>query len=355
MKKTYITGAAILVLLSIVAADYYFTNDPSNDQENPGLNKVRDTDTNPESDAAPLNNTGKQTSKTATDFTSAKKAHKLNVPVTMFAASSQGVNNIAAVLPEKPQLPKIDAQKEIHVVKMETPHAFYAHFANETAPNYQRKPGDICFGIEGGVNMSGFYNNNSSNMMKNSYHAGPILDIYLGNHFALQPGLMYYTQGSQSVNTVTNSTSDITTTNNVSLHYLQLPVNLVYKAGSWGRARFIVGAGPYVSYLLNTKTTETINYNGTGNNAASRNDASGSGSTSGGNEDVPGQPQSGLTDNFRKLDIGAGCFIGCELPKGFYAKAGGQAGFLNVEQSADGAYNSRNYSFQVSIGQLIGK
>jgi hypothetical protein len=365
-----------LILLALIAGDYYINNNQPINNVKPGYGTANTSLTdgsngNPNTNyvAAP----GKQTNAPRNEHANGTYVNRRTpspVAVTNNVAwTKQPANENYSV--KRPLASNAAITTDMDVV---TPKAFYANFNNYIG--FRNKPGYITFGVEAGVNSDGFYQNQTSNnMMKTGFHAGGIFNICLSNHFALQPALLYERMGSQSINpTQTDGNMDITTTNKYTLSYIKIPANLVYKFGRYGSTRFMIGAGPYVSYLAGSKNTQSnaTAYNNTGidsrtsvlsagqinNISNSNNNANLAYNGSMGNAypalpDAPGAPQTGLTNNFRKLDYGAGCFIGCELPRGFFAKLGGNVGFRNVQQNATGTYANRNYDFEVSIGQFI--
>ena len=57
------------------------------------------------------------------------------------------------------------------------------------------------FGIKGGLNVYNIYNdNNAATDSKVGFHLGLISHIHLANQFALQPELIFSTQGAQFTN-----------------------------------------------------------------------------------------------------------------------------------------------------------
>ena len=192
----------------------------------------------------------------------------------------------------------------------------------------------VAFAPEVGINMSGMDHSTTSNALVNGYHLGGIFNISLSNHFAFQPGLIYINKGSVSFNTVNTNNTDLQTKQSDILHYAQIPLNFVYKTGEYTEGRFIVGFGPYVAYLFNIEQKSTDNNTNTSDGY------------------VPGYllkdevrlPEPVLT----RFDIGLNSFIGCEMPNGFYCKAGAEIGFINLQ-----AHSNANFGFSLSTGVFI--
>ena len=190
----------------------------------------------------------------------------------------------------------------------------------------------IKFGPEFGFNQNGLSNNNlASNMRIGGVHAGIMVNLRLGDHLALQPGLRYINKGNR-----TESTLDVSTHEKLTLHYIEIPANLVYKFGDVSNTRVMVGAGPYVSYLAGARDRFS-------NNILEGSDVL-----------YPATPIY-KTNNIAKLDYGLGGFVGCETPEGIFAKVGVEYGMKdNLKDPATGTYSNRNYSLLISFGYILG-
>jgi len=103
--------------------------------------------------------------------------------------------------------------------------------------------------LKGGVNLANVSFNENGNIdeanMLTSFHVGIQGDIPIVSFLSLQPGLLLTGKGSK---TQAGSTTDATyyraTTNPI---YIELPVNLVFKAPLEKDSKFFAGAGPYVA------------------------------------------------------------------------------------------------------------
>lgn len=104
--------------------------------------------------------------------------------------------------------------------------------------------------------------------MKNSYtprtgiHFGFIGNLSLNAKSSLffQPGIMYFNKGRKFAARYDTTVSTILSINRIEhTNYLELPLNLVYKFRLSSTAKFIIGAGPYVSFFYTGKIkTETV-------------------------------------------------------------------------------------------------
>jgi len=103
--------------------------------------------------------------------------------------------------------------------------------------------------LKGGLNLANVSYNNNGNIddanMLLSFHAGIQGDLPITSFLSLQPGLLFTGKGSK---TQSGNTSDANyyraTTNPL---YIELPVNLVFKAPVEKDVKFFAGAGPYVA------------------------------------------------------------------------------------------------------------
>ena len=93
------------------------------------------------------------------------------------------------------------------------------------------------FGLKAGINSSNFGGDGDS-QTRLGFHFGPYVSIGITEQFALQPELLYSTQGAE-VSSVGGSRND-------NLSYINLPVMAkVYVANG-----FNIQAGPYIGVLL---------------------------------------------------------------------------------------------------------
>ncbi|HRO43207.1 MAG TPA: porin family protein [Flavipsychrobacter sp.] len=222
-------------------------------------------------------------------------------------------------------------------------------------------------GVEGGLNINNLMDHYRTDRNKNStkygFHAGVVGEFGLSNHFSIAPGLRYSMKGGEfdwEYNTsVDGRTTVVEQEDKLTFHYIELPVNLIYKTGTEGSGRFMIGGGPYLAYLANaqnkwqTKTLWLENGQPTGNNDR-------------------GAQEIGVGDDegdiVRTLDYGAQAFVGYQLPMGAFVKVGSQVGFANtVPKGSSGmlpnpqvtpendGFRQKNYNFFVTLGYMFGK
>ena len=103
------------------------------------------------------------------------------------------------------------------------------------------------FGIRGGVNFQNLNGKDASddkldNKLKTGFNAGVNAEIPVGIDFYLQPGVLFSTKGAKIEDT----------DNKISLSYVEVPVNFIYKP-ELGEGRMILGFGPYAAFAVGGK------------------------------------------------------------------------------------------------------
>ncbi len=186
-------------------------------------------------------------------------------------------------------------------------------FISLTSSIAQRTDGaKISFGLLGGINfqnMTGkdFLGDDLKNDMIMGYHAGVNVQIPIVPEFFFQPGLIYSTKGAKNTDGLFTSTYKVS--------YIEMPLNLVYKA-SLGGGYFLLGFGPYVAYGIGGKVI-----------------------TEGGPVSLEtsvefksvvevGDPVE--ITYYKAFDAGGNIFAGYELANGIFAQFNAQLGMLKI-------------------------
>ncbi len=167
----------------------------------------------------------------------------------------------------------------------------------------------LKIGFLGGANRSSVLETNSLanwSTIKPNYsalygaHGGIFAEIPLNKKGSLvfQPGATYFNKGrkyAQSFDTSVSLVRDTSST--LRLNYVDIPFNLVLKFSLSKKVKFMIGAGPYVSFFFKgSQKTQTTYKNGT------------SSSTS--NTDLPVGNGAG---KFKTMDYGANVMAGFEI------------------------------------------
>lgn len=194
----------------------------------------------------------------------------------------------------------------------------------------------MSFGILGGANMQNLNGKDVKgdkleNDMIIGYHVGVNVQIPIAPQFYFQPGLMFSTKGGE------NTEGLITSKYNLS--YIELPLNLVYKA-QLGGGYFMLGFGPYVAYGIAGKGTFT------GGAVTVESDVEFKKAVE------IGDPLT--TPYFKPLDAGANIFFGYELAMGIFAQFDAQLGLINInpedKRLPDNKLAIKNTGFGLSLG-----
>lgn len=171
-------------------------------------------------------------------------------------------------------------------------------------------------GLKGGVNFSNFAGKDARQSYfkdRKDIHLGLLSEILIAEQFALQPEIVYSSQGGRSGSHNFNELSgeDV----NFKVDYISLPVMLKY---------FIVpglsiDVGPRFSFLVDARAEATSKGRATSLD---------------------------ITNRTEKFDLGIAGGVGYDLPWGFLVQARYLRGFSNIYENA----NYRNSLIQLSVG-----
>jgi hypothetical protein len=186
------------------------------------------------------------------------------------------------------------------------------------------------FGILGGLNLQNLNGKDSNgdkltNDMIIGFHAGINIQIPIVPQFYFQPGLLFTTKGAKN----TNGTS-------IKLSYVELPLNLVYKA-QVGNGKFMLGFGPYLGFAIGGKVKPE----------------SGSATDIEFKKVVETSDPSSVT-YLKAFDAGGNIFAGYELAGGIFFQLNTQFGMLKINPedrriSSDKS-SVKNTGFGLSVG-----
>lgn len=160
--------------------------------------------------------------------------------------------------------------------------------------------------------------------IKAGLKVGGIVDINIGRHFAIQPGLYFSQKGYRD--------EALPLDFSYRINYLELPVNFLFKTRPSHAGRFFVGGGPYLAFAV---SGEYEYENG--------ND---------GDIDFGNDPD----DDIRGIDAGMNFTTGYELPFGLFFRGNAGVGFTNLipDSDIDDDLSLRNWGFGLSVGYLFG-
>ena len=149
-----------------------------------------------------------------------------------------------------------------------------------------------------------------------NYHAGVITEFGIAKNLYLQPQLLYTRKGSTLLSS--SGAADA----KLRIHYIEMPVNLVYKVPvSFGY--LFGGAGGAVSYGISGKQTQA------GHSASIFNN----------------------NQSWRREDISLSFTAGVELNNGLFVSINSQKGMLDVNKAP--GVSVKNSSVSLSLGYMI--
>ena len=108
-------------------------------------------------------------------------------------------------------------------------------------------------GVRAGVSMTNLSEDDVvNNLWKPGFQVGIVGNYALSDAFSIQPGLLFVTQGRKMDYTGETEGAVYSVTENISLNYLQLPVDAQYKF-YLGKLKLLLQAVPYLGYGLGGK------------------------------------------------------------------------------------------------------
>jgi hypothetical protein len=209
----------------------------------------------------------------------------------------------------------------------------------------------LSIGFRGGYTLAtmrykdptvGYKNNGIGHTRSmSSWHADVVLNAPLGHNFYVQPVLRYITKGMDLDVPYANSVSSLymPCADRVRLHYLELPLNLVYKIPlSFGK--IALGAGPYAGYSLGGNYDLSIRYNGH--------------VVSNSRQDIGFDEGANIISTntlLRRFDTGANFMVGVEFNSLVTISANYSLGLMDIDKSATS--NLQNRYLGISLGVLL--
>lgn len=179
------------------------------------------------------------------------------------------------------------------------------------------------FGIKGGVNLANVTASSGSVSASfgtlTTFSVGAFADLKAGA-ISIQPGLFYTGKGFKLSDETSNESAQM------SLHYLQVPVNFVYHAPIViGNIYF--GAGPFAAFGVSGKSKATLD-----------------GTTL--EEDV----KFGDDGDVKRTEFGLQGIAGLQLKSGFLIGVSYDLGLSNIGNNIDGEGSLKNKVLGISVG-----
>ncbi|MES2654580.1 MAG: porin family protein [Bacteroidota bacterium] len=200
--------------------------------------------------------------------------------------------------------------------------------------------GSMSFGIYGGINFQNINGNDGggsalSNSLVTRFNIGINEEIPIATDFYIQPGLQFISKGTEGNVNYTDNSGTRSLTRNLSIFYIELPVNLVYKP-LLGTDHLVLAFGPYVGYAV------AGNAKFTGTNAPANTDL----------QFVTDAPNSDANNliYYKRWDVGANFCVGYEFSNGINMMLTSQLGLININANSSSKLSEKNTGFGLSVG-----
>lgn len=184
---------------------------------------------------------------------------------------------------------------------------------------------DVKFGLKGGLNVSNFSGDTEGIDFKSrfGFNAGGFVEIKFSEKFALQPEILYSTQGAK----VDNFNLDVDGIGTVNadvafnLAYINVPVMFKYFAAE----KFSLEAGPQIGFLVSAETKTKV--------------------------DGYGSSKVDIKDNFESIDFGLNLGAGYDFTENLSVGARYNLGLANIAKTEEGDDSKvHNGVFSLSVG-----
>ena len=207
---------------------------------------------------------------------------------------------------------------------------------------------DLKFGAKAGLNLANLstdYSGEGSwdddNKMKVGFHVGGFVEIKFSEKFALQPELLFSTQGTKTESSEFDGDGfSSSSEDKINLSYLNVPVMVKF----YPIEKLFIEAGPQVGFLLSAKSKYEASYTV-------------GGTTTSESEDID------VKDFYKSIDFGMNVGVGYEFTDMIYANLRYNIGLSDITEGDDndefedvdfGAYGdvfkTRNNVLSLSVG-----
>lgn len=189
-------------------------------------------------------------------------------------------------------------------------------------------------------NLPGFETFKKGYSPRTGAHFGFIADMRLSSssNFYFQPGVMLYNKGRKFADSVENGIEMVYQTSKQFVNYIDIPLNLVYKFNLGKKSKFLIGAGPYISFFYNGKESKEVF-------------APGGVFTNEENEDLPVGNNAG---QYRVINFGANALAGIEFGRVFITANYGR-GLNDFYQAKDYDGSFKHQTIGGTLGIFLGK
>ncbi|MDN3723422.1 porin family protein [Aequorivita sp. SDUM287046] len=191
---------------------------------------------------------------------------------------------------------------------------------------------EIRFGAKAGVNFASIVGDETEDVDgRTSFHIGGLVEIPITEKFAIQPELLFSSQGAKAEYSDSFEGIEVNYEESLKLDYINIPVMAKY----YIIEGLSVEAGPQIGFLVSANAEYEI---------------SGGGMSDSDEEDVK--------DFFKSIDIGFGIGASYRLPMGVFFSARYAGGFTDINDDIEtdfgdidiDDFSQRNSVIQLSVG-----
>jgi len=185
---------------------------------------------------------------------------------------------------------------------------------------------EVKYGAKAGLNLSNFAGDAQEASAKVGFQVGGFAEIKISDKFAVQPELLFSTQGAKYKNSVSGSGYSISSEITDNVNYLNIPVMAKYYATE----KLFIEAGPQIGFLMsaNSEIKETQTVGGiTQTNSLS--------------EDAKKQ--------YNSTDFGLNVGLGYNFTENIGAGVRYTSGLSNIAKDAPSSYKVNNTNIALSV------
>lgn len=195
---------------------------------------------------------------------------------------------------------------------------------------------EILFGAKAGVNFASVGSNDMDHVEGvTSFHIGGLMEIPLNEKFAIQPELLYSSQGAKVEQTESRQDISVTVNSKIKLDYINVPIMAKYYIAEG----FALEAGPQIGFLISAKAQTNGEIVG----------------------DLPPEiieiieeewksRDGDIKDDCQTLDFGVGAGASYRLKMGVFFGLRYNLGFSNIYKDDTRGLKNKNSVLQISAG-----
>lgn len=212
------------------------------------------------------------------------------------------------------------------------------------------------FGIQAGGNLGniqwedteGGTTTEVNTTSKFGFLIGVLADVPLSTSLSFRPELNFIQKGAKLDDTRTESGASIKTTGEVTLNFIELPLNLVYNASA-GMGSFFIGAGPSIGFGISGKydQTSTLTFPGFPTTTSSE-----KGDVKFDGKKAAEVPASDNDAHLKSLDFGVNALAGYKMANGVFLNVGYTLGLSNLDPNENSSFKTKG--FTIKLGYMFG-